>query len=84
MFSASMEETINTYDDGEILGSIIGTINLHSNKIVEIQVIENDSFVITKIESLTIIEKLDNEYKIVSSSDNDNGTSEIYTFILKL
>ncbi|WP_324026354.1 hypothetical protein QSV08_02690 [Maribacter sp. BPC-D8] len=78
LFTSSVENTTNAYDDGEILGSFIGTIDmeaanvLNSYEAVIIPNIENP----LKVESVAIVDKIEpGEYKVVLITDDDKGNS---------
>ncbi len=78
VFTASVENTENAYDDGEILGSFVGVINISNNTISDVI----DYYEIStkgeklKIESVSILEELDDQKAdIVLISDDDKGNS---------
>jgi len=77
IFCAAAENIQNTYDDGQILGSIIGIIDLNQDcknlSIQHSQVISNK-----KIESLCIL-KTDpySSYTLLAVCDNDTEASEL-------
>jgi hypothetical protein len=85
IFTASVENTDNAYDDGEILGSFIGVIDISNNTI-------SDSFqycklpnieINFKVESVTIAEEIAfGETKIVLVTDDDLGNSTIIESLL--
>ena len=91
-FTASVEQTTNNYDDGEIGDSFIGYISNFSNKLSEntvtpdlfINLTEIDSsFNKQKIEGICIENKSDEYYTINLVSDNDNDESTIFKIELK-
>ena len=91
-FTASVEQTTNNYDDGEIGDSFIGYISSFSNKLNEntvtpdlfINLTEIDSsFYKQKIEGICIENKSDEYYTINLVSDNDNDESTIFKIELK-
>lgn len=79
LFCASAETTHNTYDDGDILGSIIGIIDLQKdiNKNMKLVVLHEKGKPYTrKIESLSIIKKeSSSNYTLLAVCDNDDGSS---------
>lgn len=85
IFTASVENTDNAYDDGEILGSFIGMIDISTNNI-------SNSFnychipcstVNLKVESVTVEEENSvGETKIILITDDDKGNSVILKCIL--
>lgn len=80
IFTASVEDNINAYEDGEILGSFIGMIDISNNIIsnrfdyCEIPIV-NENF---KVESVTIVEEIAvGKTKVVLITDDDQGSSAI-------
>lgn len=85
IFSASIENTDNAYDDGEILGSIIGTIDLSDNKIGEIidfcNIPNTNEFF--KVESVTVKNEISTtETQVVLITDDDKGHSIVLECLL--
>lgn len=85
IFTASVEDNINAYEDGEILGSFIGTIDISNNIIsnrfdyCEIPIV-NENF---KVESVTIVEEIAvGKTKVVLITDDDQGSSAIIESII--
>ena len=85
VFTASVEDNINAYEDGEILGSFIGTIDISNNTIsdrfdhCEIPIV-NENF---KVESVTIEEEIAvGKIKVVLITDDDQGSSSIIESIM--
>lgn len=81
LFTASLEASLNAYDDGEILGSYIGIIKFDDFKkgLSETQlVMANGKVLKTKLEGITIKTVTDNKITIIAVSDNDDGTSWIF------
>ena len=92
--TASCEATDNAYDDGEIIGSAIGSISIHDipergkNKSVNtkipvqnISVIKDEQGMIlkTKWESMCVYEQdQDETLAALAIGDPDNGTSELF------
>lgn len=89
-FSASVEDTENAIDDGDILGSFIGIMEIpemYTMKGAEpgkpslkacTAVYENGELFPGKIESVCVIEKFsENHYRAVAVTDNDDGASEL-------
>lgn len=83
-FTSSVEATNDAYSDGEVLGSFIGRIHLENKEIQTWPLIENDQFVKTKLESISIIENNTEFIRFVCTSDNDDGTSGVYYLKLNL
>lgn len=88
IFTASVEDTQNAYDDGKILGSYIGLLDMHTLKIIgEMQPVnspdEKDGPV--KVESVAIDKVMgDNELQLILTTDSDGGKSVIFRALLKL
>lgn len=77
-FLASAEDSTSTYDDGEILGSMIGTIDLKTMKLKSsIQISNNHKF-----EGLTLYKKTATQIELLLCEDNDSEVLE--TSIYKL
>lgn len=85
IFTASVENTGNAYDDGEILGSFIGVIDVSTNNFT-------DSFTYCqipnaeaklKVESVTVEEEVSSgETKVILITDDDKGNSIILKSML--
>ncbi|WP_034258946.1 DUF6929 family protein [Aequorivita capsosiphonis] len=80
IFTAAVEDTPNAYDDGAVLGSFIGVIEIKNGEIAKeysIQKIPNPGFPL-KVESV-IIDKIISETQtdLVLVTDNDGAASEI-------
>ena len=80
IFTASVENTDNAYDDGEILGSFIGMIDISKNKVNEefdFCQIQNSEGTL-KVESVAIDEEISSgNTKVVLITDDDKGNSVI-------
>ncbi|ESU26336.1 hypothetical protein FLJC2902T_28190 [Flavobacterium limnosediminis JC2902] len=77
-FLATAENTKSTYNDGEVMGSLIGRIDLEKMKIDFTQKITDT----LKLEGLTLFQETDKEIVFLLCEDND--TSELKTGIHKL
>jgi hypothetical protein len=81
IFTASVENTFNWVDDGEVLGSYLGFISLKNLKdkytppckLIE----ENGEILKLKIESVAIKKVSPNGTELILVSDSDGGNSEI-------
>ena len=80
-FLATAENTESTFDDGEILGSIIGSIDLNTMKLDFTQQISDSH----KFEGLTLFKKTETEIEFLLCEDNDTEIQEstIYKLILE-
>jgi len=79
-FLASAEDTTSTYDDGEVLGSIIGTIDLKTMKLKSSIQISNKH----KFEGLTLYKKTATQIELLLCEDNDSEVLEtnIYKLVI--
>ena len=88
IFTASVENTPNAYDDGEILGSFIGMIEFNDENEIESYsadpLMENDNFLKIKVESVCLnhISLADIELFLVT--DNDGGSSQLMKLDFRL
>lgn len=80
-FLATSEDTKSTYDDGEILGSLIGSINTNEMKIIDTQIISEDK----KLEGITLFSQNKEQLAFLICEDNDTDLQEsgIYKLIIK-
>ncbi len=77
-FLAAAENTCSTYDDGEVMGSIVGTIDLKTMKLQSsIQITTKHKF-----EGLTFYKKTATQIELLVCEDND--TEELSSTIYKL
>jgi hypothetical protein len=80
IFTASVEDTDNAYDDGEILGSLIGTIDLSDEGVsdaFDYCLIPNSKEKL-KVESVTVVqEHSDGSAVLILISDDDKGNSTL-------
>lgn len=73
LFTASVENTDNAYDDGEILGSFIGQWENNSNRIVYKKINSDEPL---KVEAISIKENISStHYDVVLVTDDDKGNS---------
>ena len=77
-FLAAAENTTSTYNDGEVLGSFIGSFNLNDLELHFIQKISDTN----KFEGLTFYKKSETEIEFLLCEDND--TEELVSGIYKL
>ncbi|WP_104403130.1 DUF6929 family protein [Vibrio penaeicida] len=90
VFTASVEATGDAYNDGEILGSFVGSFpvsQLESGKELNLTNVAKPvsikgKQVITKVESVSVTQDGSQAIKGVLASDNDDGTSEFFKFRL--
>jgi hypothetical protein len=77
-FLAAVENTTSTYNDGEVLGSFIGSFDLKNLELHFIQKISDTN----KFEGLTFYNKSETEIEFLLCEDND--TEELVSGIYKL
>ncbi len=91
LFTASVEQTDNWVDDGEVGGSLIGCLPLNGGKGLEpiapfclpIQAANGDWCI--KVESIAVIgNPTPGAYRLLFVTDNDDGSSEIIEAVLNL
>ncbi|ADX68519.1 MULTISPECIES: DUF6929 family protein [Weeksella] len=80
-FTATAEGALSTYHDGEVLGSIIGLIDMKSFEVHRTEMISSD----LKVEGLTVKSENKNQIEFYLAYDNDSGEkkSEILTYVWK-
>lgn len=87
IFSASVEDSPNAYDDGDILGSFLGVIGIKDRVLNEdflIQKIPNPGFPL-KVESVIVNHEIsDFITDLVLVTDNDGASSEILRVRMRL
>ena len=79
-FLAASEDTISTYDDGELLGSIIGSMNIHTMSIDFTQQISKTH----KFEGLALYKKTATQIELLLCEDNDSEVLTSTIFKLKI
>ena len=79
-FLASAENTISTYNDGEVLGSMIGCIDIKTKKLEFTQIVS----ITQKFEGIALYKKSKTEIQFLVCEDNDseNLESVIYKLVL--
>lgn len=82
IFTASVEDTPNPIDDGEVLGSYLGIISLddvmdgYSPKFLPIT--NNNQYIPIKVESVEVLQSNGNrQLQLVMVTDSDGGESEL-------
>ena len=71
-FLAAAEDTVSTYEDGEVLGSIIGKMNVETFEVIETQIIS----ISQKFEGITLYQNDENEITFLLCEDNDGEILE--------
>jgi hypothetical protein len=80
-FLAAAEDTSSTYDDGEVLGSIVGSIDFKTMKLESTILISNKH----KFEGLTVYKKTATQLELLLCEDTDTEVlvTDIYSLIIK-
>jgi hypothetical protein len=79
-FLATAEDTASTYDDGEVLGSIIGGIDLKTMQISFIEKISDSH----KFEGLTLYSQSKEKIEFLLCEDTDTEVLETYIYKLSI
>ena len=79
-FLAAAENTTSTYDDGEIMGSVIGTIDLKMMTLKSCLQISDKH----KFEGLTFYKKTATQIELLLCEDNDSEELESNIYLLEL
>lgn len=79
-FLAAAENTNSTYNDGEVLGSIIGCIDIKTMEITFTKKISDRH----KFEGLTLRNNRENELSFLLCEDNDSDQLQAAIYLLKL
>lgn len=87
LFTATVEDTGNWIDDGEVLGSFIGVItkaDLQEQVVSHsIRLISGGEALRIKVESLTVLKStVEKEVELALVTDSDGGISEVLTGVL--
>ncbi|MDO1448902.1 hypothetical protein Q0590_21670 [Rhodocytophaga aerolata] len=77
-FTASVENTLNEIDDGEIAGSYIGLIDLSNHTLKSSLVEYEGATYLGKIESIAVLGQVNSgQIDVVAVTDSDQGGSEL-------
>lgn len=79
-FLAAAENTNSTYNDGEVLGSIIGCIDIKTMQLNSTKTISDRH----KFEGLTLHQNEENELSFLLCEDNDSDKLQADIYLLKL
>ncbi len=79
-FLATAEDTKSTYEDGVVVGSLIGCINSNTMELEFTKQITN----IHKLEGITLFKKTNSEIEFLLCEDNDTDILESTIYSLKL
>lgn len=80
-FLACAENTTSTYEDGEVLGTILGIMHAPTFEIIDVHLLSEDK----KFEGITLYKESETEIEFLLCEDNDTETIEttIYQLTLK-
>lgn len=80
-FLACAENTESTYEDGEVLGTVLGIMHAPTFEIINVQLLSKHQ----KFEGITLYKESETEIKFLLCEDNDTETLEttIYQLTLK-
>lgn len=89
IFTASLEDTKDWVQDGEIKGSYIGVLDIVNPKVINLYAgmrVQNDSSIYReardvstiKLESVDVLSNSRENIELIAVADNDNGTSTIF------
>lgn len=81
LFTASLEETDDVINDGKVLGSFIGLIDLDQlseGKYQSVLVKQNGEILAKKLEGISIKSHSQNNMNVLVVCDNDDGTSDLF------
>ena len=79
-FLASAEDTVSTYEDGEVLGSILGIMHAPTFEIIAVKLLSDHQ----KFEGITLYKNTDEEIEFLLCEDNDTELSESIIYKLTL
>ena len=79
-FLACAENTTSTYEDGEVLGTILGVMHAPTFEIIEVHLLSEDK----KFEGITLYKETETELEFLLCEDNDTEVleAEIYKLML--
>ena len=80
-FLACAENTTSTYEDGKVLGTILGVMHAPTFEIIDVQLLSEHQ----KFEGITLYNETETELEFLLCEDNDTETieAEIYKLTLK-
>ena len=88
LFTASLEDTNDEINDGKILGSFVGVIpfaGMPKGEFSASLLLNNDQLLEKKLEGISVISNDEKgEMQIITVCDNDDGTSDVITFIMEI
>ncbi len=81
LWTSSVENTTNTIDDGKVLGSFVGTYNIHNqqveNSIITEMINQKETVFIGKVEGICVTNWSDDLKRAIAVTDADGGCSEM-------
>lgn len=79
-FLACAENTVSTYEDGEVLGTILGIMHAPTFEIIDVQLLSEHQ----KFEGITLYKESENEIEFLLCEDNDTESLEAIIYQLSL
>ena len=88
LFTATVEDTENWIDDGDILGSFVGILDAQSlakGEVLNSWLVADQAGkpLLEKLESIDVLEKESDQLRLLAIADNDAGSSRLLELILK-
>ncbi len=88
-YTAAAELTVNAYNDGKVLGSAVGYFSNVSQRLKENSWVPDAQVAFNnvlegKVESLTLLRKIDNKYVFLVVTDNDGVPGSMYQLLIEL
>ncbi len=81
LWTSSVENTKNTIDDGNVLGSFVGTYNTHNQQVensIITEIIDQKEMIFTgKVEGICVVDWSDGLKQAIAVTDADGGCSEM-------
>lgn len=86
VFTASVEGTTSEIDDGEVLGSFVGLIDLNQSAALKFcsPIVKNGDYLTTKLEGVAVSSVNEQTLSLIAVSDDDKGNSELFRLSLDL
>ena len=80
LFTASIEDTEVWHQDGEVIGSGIGALEIATGRLLWFYPLTSGKGVLLteKLESLELLDRSDEELRILAIADNDDGSSKLF------
>jgi len=86
LFTASLEETTDVINDGKVLGSFIGKIdieNLAKGNYEAVLVKQDGKVLSKKLEGISVKSWSKNKTNVLVTCDNDDGSSDVFEMVIE-